>query len=92
MNKLLETLYGLSPGFIKNVMVSGYGFILWRQRYTGPFDEFLSEQIDCLSKPLEYLVDLQNRRLRDMIAHAYDNVPHYTNLFKQMRLSPKLKA
>lgn len=89
MNKLFERLYELSPGFIKDTMVYGYGFILWRQRYTGKFHEYLSEQIDCLSRPREYLLDMQNRRLRLMIAHAYNNVPYYRELFNQMGLSPK---
>jgi phenylacetate-CoA ligase len=35
------------------------------------------------------LRELQNRKLREVVRHAYSNVPYYHQLFNSVRLSPK---
>lgn len=37
----------------------------------------------------EELKELQNKKLRALIKHAYENVPYYNNLFKKLNLLPK---
>jgi len=34
------------------------------------------------------LKDYQNKKLRALIKHAYENVPYYTELFKKLKLTP----
>ncbi|MCK5559768.1 MAG: phenylacetate--CoA ligase family protein, partial [Thermoplasmata archaeon] len=36
----------------------------------------------------ERLEELQNKRLKALIRHAYKNVPYYHKMFKQLRLLP----
>jgi phenylacetate-CoA ligase len=36
----------------------------------------------------EQLEDLQNKRLRALIRHAYENVPYYHKIFRQKKLKP----
>ena len=36
----------------------------------------------------EELEELQNKRLRSLIRHAYENVPYYHRLFKELKLRP----
>ena len=88
MHQLIEKFYEVSPGVIKDIMTSSYGYVLYRQRYTGKFDEYLREQLGFLTKPLEYLLNLQNERLRIIIRLAYEIVPHYRAVFDKIKLTP----
>ncbi len=36
----------------------------------------------------EQIDEYQNRKLRDLVKHAYDNVPYYNELFKKINLTP----
>ena len=36
----------------------------------------------------EELKEYQNKRLKEIIEHCYENVPYYQNLFHQLRLKP----
>lgn len=88
MHHLIERIYELSPHFIKDVMTSVYGYVLYKQRYQGRFEEYIQEQIGYLSQPLENLINLQNERLQKIIRHAYENVPYYKDLFDRLKLKP----
>jgi len=38
--------------------------------------------------PRDRILELQNQRLRQLVKHAYDNVPYYRRLFEERALSP----
>lgn len=38
--------------------------------------------------PLEKLIAYQEQRLKEIITHAYDNVPYYRDLFSNLKLAP----
>jgi phenylacetate-CoA ligase len=88
MNILFEKFYDVAPNFIKDIMTSGYGYILYRDRYRGKFWEYLQEQMNYLSLPFEQLEKLQNDRLKLNIVHAYENVPYYRHIFESKKLKP----
>lgn len=89
MHPLIEKVYELSPNFVKDVMTSAYGYLLYRQRYQDKFQQYLKEQIEYLSQPLENLIELQNVRLRKIVRHSYENVPYYKEVFDALKLKPE---
>lgn len=86
MHQIIEKIYDVSPDFIKDIMTSAYGYVLYRQRYTGKFEEYLKEQVKYLSQPIESLLELQNERLRKIIHHAYNNVAYYRGIFDRAKV------
>ena len=40
-------------------------------------------------RPLEEITALQNRRVRAVVAHAYDSVPYYREVMDAARLHPR---
>jgi phenylacetate-CoA ligase len=38
--------------------------------------------------PRDKILELQNQRLRELVKHAYDNVPYYRHLFEERGLKP----
>lgn len=71
------------PFLARNVFAPGLD--LWRGEST----------IKCLEElggtqwwPRDRLLELQNDRLRKLMQHAYDNVPHYRRVFTERGLTP----
>lgn len=77
MNQSLNKLYKLSPIFIQNLMVSGYGYRWKNLRFGGGFrkyyDEFCKRERFSLDD-WNYYITVQ---LRSLLMSAFDNVPYY---------------
>ncbi|MGH9958039.1 MAG: hypothetical protein ACREBC_13055, partial [Pyrinomonadaceae bacterium] len=43
----------------------------------------------CPYRPLEALSAIQNRRIKAIVAHAYETVPHYRKIMDEARLRPR---
>lgn len=88
MNPLAKRVYDRLPASIQNMMVSGYGWWLDRQRYSGRFPEYqkLLEESQWWS-PGEYKT-WQNVRLNSLIQHVYKYVPYYQKRFTEYGLRP----
>jgi phenylacetate-CoA ligase len=88
MNRLAGTLYRLAPVWGQNLILSGYGAVLERERYGGRFAEYR----DLLARTEWYspaeLQEYQAERLRAIVSHAYETVPFYRKRFQEHRLTP----
>ncbi len=88
MNRWVEKLYEKSPVPFQNVMISAYGLRLKRARLGGGFRKYLGELESSQRLSENELAEFQNEKLRDLIRHCYENVPYYSNLFRQLKLAP----
>ena len=88
MNRYAAALYGMAPVWGQNLMLTGFGTLLDRQRYGGRYPEFR----DLLAKSEWWsraeLEAYQDERLRVVVKHAYDTVPFYRRRFDDCRLKP----
>lgn len=88
MNRFAGTLYQLAPVWGQNLLLTGFGMALERERYGGRFREYR----DMLSRTEWYsrtdLEAYQDERLRDVVRHAYDTVPYYRRRFDEQKLRP----
>lgn len=88
MNHAAASLYLRSPVWCQNLLLTGYGAMLDRERYSGRYSEFrdLLEKTEWMS--LEELHAYQDERLRAIVSHAYATVPFYRRRFDERRLKP----
>lgn len=88
MNRIASTLYRVAPVWGQNLLLTGYGRLLDRERYSGRFAEFceLLQKTQWMS-PAE-IQAYQDERLRKVVAHAYEQVPFYRRRFDQIGLKP----
>jgi phenylacetate-CoA ligase len=88
VNPYAAAAYRLSPVWLQNLMLTGYGALLERERYNGRFAEFR----DLLSRSERWsrsdLEAYQDEQLRALVAHAYSTVPFYRRRFDEHRLTP----
>jgi len=88
MSGLMNKIYNLTPVLMQNAILTGYCILLDRERYGGKYREYKTRFDQLQWQPLEKLEEYQNDSLRKLIAHSYDTVPYYRNLFKQHKLKP----
>lgn len=88
VNRLATTFYENSPIWLQNVILSGFGRLLERERYGGRYQEFAEglARSEWLSR--EELEESQARRLREIVTHAYGTVPYYRRTFDALKLKP----
>jgi phenylacetate-CoA ligase len=88
LNTLAAALYRMVPVWGQNLLLTGYGSLLERERYGGRYPEFrdLLARTEWLSR--EELEAYQDERLRVIVAHAYDTVPFYRRRFDERKLKP----
>lgn len=82
-------LYSRMPVFAQNAACSLFGLKMRRDRYNSAYIKAL----DLLRESQWWALDrqrvYQEERLRFVIAHAYETVPYYRNLFQRLGLYPK---
>ena len=88
MNRYASALYGLAPVWGQNLLLTGFGTLLERQRYGGRYPEYR----DFLTRSERFsrgeLEAYQDERLREIVAHAYATVPYYRRRFDELKLTP----
>ena len=75
MNPIAAKAYRLAPVWAQNWMLTGYGVILERERYSGRYAEFRDLLAETEWKSTAELEAYQDERLRTIVAHAYHTVP-----------------
>lgn len=86
MNSFIERLYFSSPVFIQNIVVSAYGYVLYRQRYIGNHDYFLNELLKSQWYGEKEMQEVIERRFRAILHHAIRKVPFYKDLVKRSEI------
>ena len=88
MNNFIEKIYFLSPVFIQNILISLYGYKLYRERYTGNHDS----DLETLLKTQWYSKDIIDKNNNDNFMHffhyAIKHVPYYKNLVSEGKINP----
>lgn len=88
-NERLNKIYSHSPVALQNLFTNVYGFGHYRGKYGKYFKRCLRELLRNQLLSLEELKEMQDRMLRSLIAHAYENVPYYRKLFDELSMSPE---
>jgi phenylacetate-CoA ligase len=88
VNHYASTLYRFAPVWCQNLLLSGFGAFLERERYGGRYTEFrdMLGRTEWLSH--DELCTYQDQRLRAIVAHAYETVPFYRRRFDERGLKP----
>lgn len=87
MGAISDAIYLRSPIFLQNVLVSAYGYKLFRKRYSGPLYREILEQVrSCRSWSLAEVEAHQSERLHQMVKHCRSNIPYYQQQFAEYGL------
>ncbi|MBT8263244.1 MAG: phenylacetate--CoA ligase family protein [Bacteroidia bacterium] len=89
--KIFDKLYRHSPAWFQNIIISTYGYLLFKKRYgkvyRQKFDEF--QKRDYTSYQAE--VENQNRELREFLSYVNAHSPFYKDLYSGIDIS-KIKT
>lgn len=88
MNRYGAAMFRVAPVWCQNLMLTGYGVMLEKERYSGRFREFQTLLTHSERWSKEELGAYQDERLRAIVAHAYETVPFYRRRFDEHRLKP----
>lgn len=89
LNILIDKIYNILPPLIQNITISAYGYKLKKERFCDQYVQLFNLLEKSQYYSLDQLNEYQNEKLRDIIAHAYESVPYYNKLFKNMNLVPE---
>lgn len=87
-NRVIGFTYRHSPVVFQDLLVSTYGYWTRLSRRTAFFRQLQAELELTQTASASDLAELQNVRLRRLIAHAYDNVRYYRKRFDERGLKP----
>lgn len=77
MSPIITKLYLGSPWFIKNILVSLYGALLYRTRYDPRYRDFERELTETEDLSVEEMKAYQDRKFREIGRRAIAEVPFY---------------
>ena len=89
MSEALKTLYDRMPASIQNLLLTAYSYRLDKERYGGGYAKYSELLTESQWFSRERLVEYQNKKLRELVSHAYSTVPYYRDLFDKIGLKPK---
>lgn len=88
LEKFAASIYNNSPYYLQNVAVSAYGYYYRKKSLNKDVHNYLNE----LEKTQWYnkldLEKYQNKKLKLLIKHAYENVPYYHKIFRDNKITP----
>ena len=85
----LERSYNLLPISLQNVIISIWGMRTRRQRHGKYFYEMLRFLKESEWWSQEQICDFQDRKLQQIVHHAYESVPYYRQMFDELGLHPQ---
>lgn len=88
MNRYAAMLYRMAPVWGQNLMLTGFGTLLERERYGGRYKEFQTLLAASEWWSRGDLDAYQDERIREIAAHAYATVPYYRRQFEARKLTP----
>jgi len=83
----LQAAYDGTPYLVKNLLTTARAYTLARIRYQKLFWEYLDELLNREKFTMAEMEAFQNEQLRNLICHAYENVPFYQKCFSERNLS-----
>ena len=88
MNPLLKKLYDASPILIQEWLLTAFSSRTNSQRYGGRFPEFRALLEQSQWWDAARMRAWQEERLREVLTHAYENVPYYRETFRNCGYDP----
>ena len=88
MNPLATSIYNLAPVWGQNLLLTAFGTMLERERYSGRYAEYRDLLAASESWSRADIAAYQQERLRVIVEHAYSTVPYYRRAFDERRLRP----
>lgn len=88
MNRHAISLYRVAPVWVQNLLLTGFGAVLDRERYGGRYREYREFLAQSEHFSAAELRAYQEEQLRTLVAHAYATVPYYRRRFDERRLMP----
>ena len=86
---ILDTVYNNSPSWFQSFMLSLYGIKFRYDRYCGEYHKYLKFLMKSQWYEPEQFYQLQLVELRELIHHAYNNVPYYRECFDGIKFKPE---
>ena len=86
MNPLVRKLYDLSPVSLQNGWLTAYSAWLHRKRYMGGFPRLRRLFMEGETLSREEMQARRDRKLEEIVSHAYRSVPYYRKLFDRLGL------
>lgn len=86
MGSTAERLYYASPVWLQNLLVSAYGYRLYRKRYTGIYHEILELIRESRSWTTHRTEQFQSEQLFNMARYCRHHIPYYQTLFAEYGL------
>lgn len=88
IEKILVSAYNNCPYYLHNIAVSAYGYYYRKQNLNKRVLNHLKELEKTQYYSSSDLEKYQNKKLRLLIKHAYENVPYYNRIFRDNNLTP----
>lgn len=84
----LEKIYQKSPRFFQDLMMTAYGFKIYRERFGKEFESWMKFFKKSEKWSLSEREAFQNEKLRELIKYCYKYVPYYRKIMKTRNLVP----
>jgi phenylacetate-CoA ligase len=88
-NAFFQKLYSQSPVFVQTLAFNAYALRIHKERYGEKYDRVRRELGETQYYSRERMEEYQNRRLVQLVQHAYQTVPYYRDLFDRHGLTSK---
>lgn len=87
MSKIVSNIYKITPLWFQNIGISIYGYYWKNRRFGGIFEDELIEFKKRETYTLDQWNNYQIIELRKLLLHAYNTVPYYYQLFRNIGLT-----
>ena len=84
----LEKIYANAPIFLQTGLLNIKACELYLERYGRKFWKRFNEFEENQRLTVSGLEALQDEKLKDLIQHAYDNVPYYNTIMQRQKIRP----
>lgn len=84
----VKIVYNHSPAQFQSLMFSAYGLLKMHSRTTSTFKKWYLALEKTQWFSVNELKELQTKKLRLLIKHAYENVPYYHKKFREVGIKP----
>lgn len=85
----MEKLYWRAPLSAQKLIFHCYGYLYDRQRFSKPYHSYYQEMQERQWWSAGDLQCYQEEQLRSLVRHAYETVPYYARIFRELRLHPR---
>lgn len=82
-----ENIYKLSPIWFQDILISVYGWKLYRMRYKGIYSQELERLKLRNISNIEKQKEIQNKMFMDFLAYTIKYSPFYKEFYKDVDLS-----